>query len=71
MMVLGCTRHFPVVKGIRWFNLSVLLVTPTVAIYGVLFVPHEPKTLIFSLVYYTYSMLGQLPSGLQLSLLTE
>lgn len=55
-------RGFPAIKGVRWFNLMVLLVTPAIAIRGLVVAPIPRSTLLFSVVYYIFSMLGE-PRG--------
>lgn len=52
------TKGFPTITGIRWFNLGVLVLTPAVALYGLLWVPILPKTAICAVGYYVYTMLG-------------
>jgi len=54
------TKGFPTITGIRWFNLAVLVVTPAVALYGLLRVPILTKTAISAVCYYIYTMLGTL-----------
>lgn len=57
-MLLDCTSQFPPAVRIKWFNLIALVVTPALALYGVMFVPFQTKTLVLSAFYYVYSMLG-------------
>ncbi|KXN86974.1 Acyl-CoA desaturase [Leucoagaricus sp. SymC.cos] len=52
------TRKFPPVVGIRWFNLTVLTITPAIALYGIMTLPLKKETMIFSVLYYVFSMLG-------------
>ncbi|KAF7371125.1 Acyl-CoA desaturase [Mycena sanguinolenta] len=52
-------KGFPVVEGVRWFNLAVLVFTPLVAFYGILSVPLNGKTLVFSIAYYFFAELQQ------------
>lgn len=52
------TKGFPTITGIRWFNLGVLVLTPAVALYGLLWVPVLPKTAVCAVGYYVYTMLG-------------
>ncbi|KAF7371110.1 Acyl-CoA desaturase [Mycena sanguinolenta] len=49
-------KGFPAVEGVRWFNLAVLVFTPLVAFYGILFVPLNGKTLVFSIAYYFFTV---------------
>ncbi|PFH47568.1 hypothetical protein AMATHDRAFT_6624 [Amanita thiersii Skay4041] len=53
------TRGFPTIKGVRWFNLAVLTITPAIAIYGLLYVPPRRETIIFAVAYYLFTMLGE------------
>ncbi|KAN0082611.1 hypothetical protein V8E55_008406 [Tylopilus felleus] len=52
------TKGFPPITGIRWFNLGVLVITPALALYGLLRVPILPSTLVWTALYYIFSMLG-------------
>jgi stearoyl-CoA desaturase (Delta-9 desaturase) len=52
------TAGFPHILGIRWFNLSVLVISPTIALYGLLVVPFQLKTMLASLLYYAIAILG-------------
>ncbi|KAF7377634.1 Acyl-CoA desaturase [Mycena sanguinolenta] len=49
---------FPPIEGIRWFNVAVLVLTPLIATYGLVFVPLDWKTVIFACAYYWFSMIG-------------
>lgn len=49
---------FPFIQGVRWFNVAVLTVTPSIAVWGLLHVPFQARTLLFAAAYYIYSMLG-------------
>ena len=51
-------EKFPSVTRVRWFNLSILTITPILAIYGLLTVLPNPKTSVFAILYYIFSMLG-------------
>jgi hypothetical protein len=51
-------EKFPPVRRIRWFNLLLLVITSLLAGYGLLFVTLDRKTVIFSVIYYIFSMLG-------------
>lgn len=53
------TEKFPPITGIRWFNLAILTITPAVAWYGLLYVQCCRRTLIFSGMYYLFSMFGE------------
>ncbi len=59
MFMSSLTHDFPPTKGFRWFNLAVLTVTPLVAVYGLIFVRVRRETLLFSMAYYVFSMLGK------------
>lgn len=61
-MLLKVFEKFPDIKGVRWFNLLVLTITPAVAAYGFLFSPRRFETIVFSVIYYVFSMLGANPS---------
>ncbi|KAJ3571726.1 hypothetical protein NP233_g3564 [Leucocoprinus birnbaumii] len=52
------TKNFPPVVGIRWFNVAVLTITPTIALYGFTNLSLKKETMIFSVLYYIFSMLG-------------
>jgi stearoyl-CoA desaturase (delta-9 desaturase) len=58
IILKSLTADFPNVIGIRWFNLSVLIATPAIALYGLLFVPYKLETILASLLYYGITMLG-------------
>jgi stearoyl-CoA desaturase (Delta-9 desaturase) len=58
-MVLNLTENFPPITAIRWFNLSVLVITPALACYGVMHVDRQIKTLLFAAAYYVFTMLGK------------
>jgi len=45
-------------KEIRWFNLSVIVITPLVALYGALTTRLETRTLWFCVFYYVFNMIG-------------
>lgn len=52
-------QGFPPIKGVRWFNVAVLLVTPVLGAYGLMFGrPYQPKTMAFALMYYLFSVIG-------------
>ncbi|KAJ6598464.1 delta 9-fatty acid desaturase protein [Mycena vulgaris] len=51
-------HRFPPIEGVRWFNVSVLVVTPLIALYGLLFVPLDRRTIMFAAAYYVFSMIG-------------
>ncbi|KAF8955037.1 delta 9-fatty acid desaturase protein [Flammula alnicola] len=52
------TKKFPATKGIRWFNLAILVFTPLVACYGLWRVQVRWDTGLFAGAYYIFSMLG-------------
>lgn len=54
------TKGFPTITGVKWFNLAVLVITPAIALYGLLRVPMLTKTAISAAAYYVYTMLGTL-----------
>ena len=51
-------RGFPPIVGIRWFNLLVLAVAPALALYGFIALSLRKETMLFSLSYYLFSMIG-------------
>ena len=51
-------EKFPSVTRVRWFNLSILTITPVLAIYGLLTVLPDSRTSVFAILYYIFSMLG-------------
>jgi stearoyl-CoA desaturase (delta-9 desaturase) len=53
-------HKFPPIEGIRWFNVSVLVITPLIALYGLLFVPFDRRTVTFAFAYYVFSMIGRI-----------
>ncbi|KIJ35025.1 hypothetical protein M422DRAFT_181218 [Sphaerobolus stellatus SS14] len=58
-MNAGLFSNFPPVKGYRWFNMAILIVSPALAIYGLLTgQPYNLKTLIFACFYYLFSVIG-------------
>jgi len=52
------TQGFPPIVGVRWFNLLVLVLTPALAFYGFMTVSLSKETVLFSLSYYIFSMIG-------------
>lgn len=52
-------KSFPPITGIRWFNLSVLVITPALSLYGLFQVPILTRTVIWTALYYIFSMLGK------------
>ncbi|KAG1816256.1 hypothetical protein EV424DRAFT_1410607 [Suillus variegatus] len=58
MFIKNVMQGFPTITGIRWFNLSVLVITPALSLYGLLYVPILQKTVVCTALYYIYSMLG-------------
>jgi len=52
------TRSFPPIVGVRWFNIAVLTITPAIALYGFMKLSLRKETMIFSMLYYIFSMLG-------------
>jgi stearoyl-CoA desaturase (Delta-9 desaturase) len=49
-----------IIARIRGFNLAVLVITPALGLYGLCTVPFNLKTMLFSVVFYIFSMLGTL-----------
>lgn len=45
-------------REIRWFNLSVIVITPLVALYGALTTHLETRTFWFCVFYYVFNMIG-------------
>ena len=45
-------------KEVRWFNLSVIVITPLVALYGALTTHLETRTFWFCVFYYVFNMIG-------------
>ena len=45
-------------REIRWFNLSVIAITPLVALYGALTTHLETRTFWFSVFYYVFNEIG-------------
>ncbi|KAJ3982466.1 delta 9-fatty acid desaturase protein [Lentinula detonsa] len=52
------TEKFPAITGFRWFNIAVLVITPSVALAGVWLVAFRSKTMWFSILHYVFTMLG-------------
>ncbi|KAG1724344.1 hypothetical protein EDB19DRAFT_1949787 [Suillus lakei] len=61
--IKNLTQGFPTITGIRWFNLSVLVITPALSLYGLLYVPILQKTVVCTTLYYIYSMLERVAPG--------
>lgn len=47
-------------KQVRWFNLSVIIITPLVALYGAATTRLDARTLWFCVLYYVFNMIGGL-----------
>ena len=45
-------------KEVRWFNLSVIVITPLVALYGALTTHLDTRTFWFCVLYYVFNMIG-------------
>ena len=45
-------------ERIRWFNLSVIVITPLLALYGAATTYLEARTVWFGVVYYVFNMIG-------------
>ncbi|KAF9074757.1 delta 9-fatty acid desaturase protein [Rhodocollybia butyracea] len=52
------TENFPKITGVRWFNIGILTITPSLALAGVFFVRLQSSTLWFLLPYYLFTVLG-------------
>jgi len=52
-------KGFPAMKGVRWFNVAVLTITPAIALYGILHASVRRETILFSAAYYIFTMLGK------------
>ncbi|KAK0194097.1 delta 9-fatty acid desaturase protein [Armillaria mellea] len=50
--------NFPPIKGVRWFNVWVFIVTPLLGMAGFFYAPSSRATASFSVLYYVFSMLG-------------
>ncbi|KZT66423.1 hypothetical protein DAEQUDRAFT_730251 [Daedalea quercina L-15889] len=57
MNCLGLST-FPTVRGVQWFNLAVLIITPAIAFYGLCYVPVMSQTMFCALGLYVVTMLG-------------
>ncbi|KAJ3757119.1 delta 9-fatty acid desaturase protein [Lentinula raphanica] len=57
-MFLKEINKFPTVTGFRWFNIAVLLITPSIALAGAMWVTICYKTVWFSILHYIFTMLG-------------
>lgn len=58
-MLSRLTHNLPPITGLRWFNLVVLILTPLLAAYGLVFMRVRHETVLFSIAYYVFSMLGE------------
>ena len=47
-------------KEVRWFNLSVIVITPLVALYGAVTTHLDARTFWFCAFYYVFNMIGGL-----------
>ncbi|KAJ7182712.1 delta 9-fatty acid desaturase protein [Mycena crocata] len=56
-------HKFPPIEGVRWFNVFVLVGTPLIALYGLIFVTPDRRTVVFALAYYLFSMIGEISSS--------
>ena len=45
-------------REVRWFNLSVIVVTPLIALYGALTTDLDMRTFWFCVFYYVFNMIG-------------
>ncbi|THV00429.1 delta 9-fatty acid desaturase protein [Dendrothele bispora CBS 962.96] len=55
---MSLTQNFPKLRGIRWFNLGILVITPCIAAFGFLVAPLCYQTMLFSICYFIFTMLG-------------
>lgn len=46
-------------KEIRWFNLAVVVLTPSLALYGLWTTKLQTPTVVFSVAYYVFNMIGE------------
>lgn len=46
---------------VRWFNVAILTVTPSIWIYGTRTTPLRTETLLWSMAYYVFTMIGAYP----------
>ena len=46
-------------KEVRWFNLSVIVITPLVALYGAATTRLDARTFYFCVFYYVFNMIGE------------
>lgn len=51
-------QSFPPIKGIQWFNVSILIFTPALSLYGFFTTPFLKPTAIFTVTLYFVTMLG-------------
>lgn len=68
-MMIG-SSNFPPTKGVRWFNVFILTFTPLLALYGLIMSSIQLKTMLFSGIYYLFTMLGETFPTLKHPLLT-
>lgn len=47
-----------ILSRVRWFNLAILTVTPGIWIYGTRTTPLRTETLLWSMAYYVFTMIG-------------
>lgn len=58
MSTLGLA-NFPPIRGVLWFNLCILLFTPILTLYGLVYVHFKRETLVCSILYYVFSTIGE------------
>jgi len=46
-------------REVRWFNLSVIVITPLAALYGALTTHLDPRTFWFCVFYYVFNTIGE------------
>jgi hypothetical protein len=46
-------------REVRWFSLSVIVITPLIALYGALTTPLDARTFWFCAFYYVFNMIGE------------
>jgi hypothetical protein len=52
-------KGFPVIHGVRWFNVAVLVFTPLTALYGLCFVGFDRRTFTFAIAYFFFTVFGE------------
>lgn len=52
-------KGFPLIRGVRWFNVAVLTITPAIGFYGIFHASARRETILFSAAYFIFTMLGK------------